>query len=162
MSLNDIENHLLGKHTIGVYPLLEDNTSYFIPGFGYDIPYYDLENELTSRLCVYRKSKNHNKCHNNSYLDCMRSTYITENKLTKNNLNLHPNPTNNTISIQTDENRTINKINIFSINGKLIKSFQFKITEKPENLSVIKLPSGIYFVQVIGDDFVGSLKFVKE
>jgi len=30
LSLNDIENHLFGKHTIGVYPLLEDNTSYFI------------------------------------------------------------------------------------------------------------------------------------
>jgi len=66
---------------------------------------------------------------------------VNENYLNNTTFNIFPNPTNNFITIDTDE--IIEKINFFTIEGELL----LRSTET-KNIDVSKFPSGIILVEV--------------
>ncbi|WP_417430298.1 T9SS type A sorting domain-containing protein [Halpernia sp.] len=80
--------------------------------------------------------------------------YMSVSDIQKSKLKLYPNPVKNTLNIQT-ENK-FQKIEIYSINGQLIKtSFQ-----KETNVS--ELPKGNFLVTVTTDKGVQTEKIIKE
>ena len=66
---------------------------------------------------------------------------VNEYNLNNTSINIFPNPTYNFISINTDE--TVEKVNIYTIEGKLVFS-----TTQSENIDISKFPSGIILVEV--------------
>jgi len=70
-------------------------------------------------------------------------------------INLYPNPSSNTITIDIKED--ISSITIISITGKLIKT----VDKSNNTINVTDLPKGIYFVKLIVDGVVNVEKFIK-
>ncbi len=70
--------------------------------------------------------------------------------------NLYPNPVSETLFI-TSENNTIEKLNVYSINGQLI----FSENESTNQLDVSTLSNGLYFVEVTSENGVAIQKFIK-
>ena len=70
-------------------------------------------------------------------------------------LSVYPNPTNNTLFINTDID--YNTINIYSLSGKLIKTQSASL-----QISVLDLPKGMYFIQLVGNKNNVVQKFIKE
>jgi len=66
-----------------------------------------------------------------------------------------PNPTNNILFINTDID--YNTINIYSLSGKLVKTQSASL-----QISVLDLPKGMYFIQLIGNKNNVVQKFIKE
>ena len=77
----------------------------------------------------------------------------------ENELLLYPNPTNSLINIEYIGDYQLLKI--YSLSGKLIYSQNYDL-ESPIRLSTNDLTPGVYFVELIGDDGVERIKFVKE
>lgn len=73
------------------------------------------------------------------------------------NFKLYPNPTSNTLNIQTVSGF---KFNIVSLDGKLIKSGISK--GKETTIDVSKLASGVYVLEIISEGKQSSQKFIKE
>ena len=72
---------------------------------------------------------------------------------------LYPNPTSNILNINNLTTETISKIEIFTVNGLLIK--HIKPTESIESVDVSAFQSGIYFVKIVVDNQVINYKFIK-
>ena len=72
---------------------------------------------------------------------------------------IYPNPTSNVLHIQNNSGVTMNAINIYSINGSLIK--QIKSNEVVTTISVSELQSGIYFVKIEANNQFITKKFIK-
>jgi hypothetical protein len=71
------------------------------------------------------------------------------------NISVFPNPTNSTLNIETD--LEISKIEITNTQGNLVKTNHMK------NISMLELPSGMYFVKVIfNDNSLWIKKVIKE
>ncbi len=80
---------------------------------------------------------------------------ISENKAVA--FKIYPNPVSETLFI-TSENNTIEKLNVYSINGKLILSEK----EDTNQLDVSALSKGLYFVEITSENGVAVQKFVKQ
>jgi len=98
---------------------------------------------------------------NNYPCDEIQFVSINENKLTK-NIKLYPNPSKENIILENTDKKRIHNLKIFAINGKLIKEVSFTNQKNKEIVSVKELPKGIYFVQVLVEDNLVNLKFIKE
>lgn len=71
-------------------------------------------------------------------------------------IELYPNPTTSTLNISTDED--IKKVQVQSIDGKVIKSYNYSI----KSINVQDLPTGIYLIQIETSRGIETLKFVKQ
>jgi len=89
------------------------------------------------------------KNNNISYCDSVSSTEISQKK----NVEIHPNPTNDFITISNVEKS--NKIELFSLNGKFLK------TLTSNTLSLGNYPEGIYILKVTFEDRVEEMKVIK-
>jgi hypothetical protein len=74
---------------------------------------------------------------------------------TNKDISMFPNPANTVLNIETE--KTISKIEIFNVQGELVK------TANTKNVQIQELSGGIYFVKVIfNDNNVGIKKVIKE
>jgi uncharacterized Ntn-hydrolase superfamily protein len=89
------------------------------------------------------------KNNNISYCDSVSSTEISQKK----NVEIHPNPTNDFITISNVEKS--NKIELFSLNGKFLE------TLTSNTLSLGNYPEGIYILKVTFEDRVEEMKVIK-
>ena len=84
-----------------------------------------------------------------SYCDSVSSTEIYQKK----NVEIHPNPTNDFITISNVEESK--KIELFSLNGKFLE------TVKSNTVSLRNYPKGIYILKVTFEDRVEEMKVIK-
>lgn len=76
----------------------------------------------------------------------------TENKVSKKEASIYPNPTNGPLSIKTEKN---SEIQVYSVDGKILKTLQ---AQKGENeISISELPKGVYFIKTATE----STKVIK-
>ena len=73
------------------------------------------------------------------------------------NIVLSPNPANDLLTINADENYFVEIINI---NGKILKTVQ--MTEKNAKIDINELQKGLYIAKLTGKENTKTLKFVKE
>ena len=67
---------------------------------------------------------------------------------------MFPNPTNGNISIKS--NVSINKIEIYDVFGKLIQS-----KAHSNNLTLEQFATGIYFLKIYSNNYIGTKKIIK-
>ena len=84
-----------------------------------------------------------------SYCDSVLSTEISK----KNDVEIHPNPTNEFITISNVEQSK--KIELFSLNGKFLE------TVKSNTVSLRNYSKGIYILKVTFKDRVEEIKVIK-
>lgn len=72
-------------------------------------------------------------------------------------VNVYPNPTSSSLNIETEF--VMNKAEIYSISGELIKAFVE--TSNRLSLDISFLPTGTYFVKLSGEDKVKVQRFIK-
>ncbi len=80
---------------------------------------------------------------------------VSENSSTE--MHVYPNPVNDVLIIETSNNYDLNPIELYTINGKLIKTVEPSFQNGSMNLSTSELEKGAY-VLVIGNE---RIKFVK-
>ena len=86
---------------------------------------------------------------NISYCDSVSSTEIFQKK----NVEIHPNPTNDFITISNAEESRI--IELFSLNGKFLE------TVKNNAVNLRNYPKGIYILKVTFEDRIEEMKVIK-
>lgn len=102
-------------------------------------------------------SENENILHH-GYLPLTRH-FLNLNSISSTTLNLYPNPTSNTLVIDS-ENLKEFSIKIFSSTGVLVYE---AIKNTNDIINVSNLSSGVYFVQLNdGSSNLSSLKFIKQ
>ncbi|PCI96232.1 MAG: hypothetical protein COB15_11100 [Flavobacteriales bacterium] len=131
---------------------------YYIEGLGgrggpFSIPlsYFEAGSWL---MCISDTNQNTIYSQNSCY------SFITgiDNKFIEtSNISINPNPVSDYFTIDTEID--INEINILDISGKSIKSI---IQTSTKAFSVSDLPSGIYFVKVIGKKHTIIRKIIKQ
>lgn len=83
-----------------------------------------------------------------------------------NNIGIYPNPTKGKIKIES--NKTIEQVDIIDINGRAVKQFKInngKALTAGNSKLIIDLShqaKGIYFIKLIGEDFVSTQKLILE
>ena len=81
----------------------------------------------------------------------------TENFEAENVIYIYPNPVDNWLKIKSEI--SINKINIFDINGKLIKAI--KDNSDIQQVNVASFSKGLYFIEIINENKKSIKKFIK-
>jgi photosystem II stability/assembly factor-like uncharacterized protein len=82
---------------------------------------------------------------------------INDNKPESVSLKLFPNPTSGDLTVETPEKGTLS---VYNLNGVLL--LQRKLTEPSATIDVNTLPTGVYFVKLVGVKGVQVGKFVKQ
>ena len=85
---------------------------------------------------------------------------ISELKINKSNYSIYPNPVNDVLNINFNENVKNAQISIMNIAGQTIKVQVENNTSKFE-MNTSSLPSGIYFARILADGKITILKFIK-
>jgi hypothetical protein len=80
------------------------------------------------------------------------------NQLTK-NISVYPDPANDIITVKISGEKAGNNLAIMNIEGR--KLIDRQITGSSIRIDISSLPSGVYFVQVIGERMVEVGKFIK-
>jgi hypothetical protein len=84
------------------------------------------------------------------YSDCYDMSYgIESNKLTVGNINVFPNPSNGSFTVDFGNLENIREIRILDLLGKIV--FQQSIN-KQSKINIDKLPSGVYILTVIDNE----------
>jgi hypothetical protein len=76
------------------------------------------------------------------------------------NILIFPNPAQNNITIKSK--LSVEKISIYSINGRLLKSKKIKNIQTEYGLDISKLSKGFYFIQIQSGNSKQQSKFIKE
>ncbi len=76
-----------------------------------------------------------------------------------NTITLYPNPTKNTLQLNTQD-QTINQVNIYTMTGS--KVLQLEVDSVSPTVDVSSLASGVYYVQLYSGKNVALKKFIKE
>lgn len=104
---------------------------------------------LTENLMV--KFKFDNKGNNNMYIDNIQVGHPDQLKLpaiTKQDIEIYPNPANETVHLQTGENHSITKVSVYSLTGQLVKSFTGMEQSPAVELDVKDLMNGYYLFRI--------------
>ncbi len=103
----------------------------------------------TSNLMVRFRFKN--KGNNNLYIDNIQLGNLNElgvNQLSKNNVEIYPNPANDQITFDLGMNHEVENINVYDLTGKLIQTFS-NIDQSPSfDLDVKSLNEGFYLFKI--------------
>jgi len=73
---------------------------------------------------------------------------------------IYPNPVQNQFTVQSENASQIKQIDITNLSGQVMGHY-YPETKNKTTISMDKFPSGIYWVNIIGDDFVSKQKIVK-
>lgn len=98
----------------------------------------------------------------NNYNNCVNRTALRQNPAQLSNpnlainqkINVYPNPTSSILKIKTD--LLIEKVEIMDSNGRMVQS-----SVKANEINVVHLASGIYFLKIYTADSVFNHKFIK-
>ncbi|MNY20202.1 hypothetical protein D3C86_1536720 [compost metagenome] len=71
---------------------------------------------------------------------------------------IYPNPTKDAIYFQNSAHKSIEKVTITDLNGKIV----FKQSNNPVEINVQRLKQGIYIIQILSEGEVFKSKFIKE
>ncbi len=93
------------------------------------------------------------------YLEASVALGLQTNQL-MNSITLYPNPASNVLNIDHKTSETISSVEIYSINGALIRKIQN--TETIQSITISDLEKGIYFVKLELNNQVLNYKFIKE
>ncbi len=92
--------------------------------------------------------------------DCYGVTTVGIEEDGLNNLvSIYPNPTNHSISIELNGDSETRQINIYNTLGQVVKSFS-GVNQNLQN--IILEESGVYYVEVITDEYKGIVKVIRE
>ena len=75
-------------------------------------------------------------------------------------INIYPNPSNGEIHFKNPLNEKYVKIEIFSLDGKLVFSGEFKTAKKEITLNIKSLENGIYIIKITAGKKIQTNKFV--
>lgn len=81
-----------------------------------------------------------------------------ENFNKKDDFKIYPNPTKNSLNIQSKEDLKIQNVSVFNTLGQLV----LKINNSSTSIDVSSLTSGTYFIEVVSDKGTTNSKFMKE
>ena len=112
---------------------------------------YDMETE-TVTIKVYGGSPY------SKLIEIEGSNNAIDESLIKDHIRLYPNPSHGTTTLTFDEGIAVHQINIWSIEGKLLREYPHIDSQTLD----IDLPNGLYLVEVITKDSKRVLKFIKE
>ena len=84
-------------------------------------------------------------------------TSIHTNEMQGNEVEIFPNPASQQLNIKS-KRFDFNEIFIVDVSGRVMKT----TTNETNNINVTKLPSGIYFINLVSDTNTIVKKFVKE
>lgn len=86
------------------------------------------------------------------------TTALSTNKFTINDsFKMHPNPSKNNFELSSNENIIINEVNVYSLQGQLIKAFK-----NQNQYNVSDLAKGIYMVKINTGEGLASKKLIVE
>ena len=71
-----------------------------------------------------------------------------------------PNPSNDKITISSPELNGITQLSIFNISGE--KVFERQLTNTETQIDISALPRGVYFVRVWNENFLETIKMIKQ
>ena len=98
-------------------------------------------------------------------IGCLKSNYQTSSIeelfdfAKQDKMNIYPNPASQNININAES--YINKIEIYSVSGELLKVYD-NISSTNTRLELENLQTGAYIIKAYFDGFTYSKKFVKE
>lgn len=99
-----------------------------------------------------------------SFASLMHSDHIAsigyENKVTKTNIKLYPNPAKNSVNIELPTSNTNYLIKIFTSEGQLIKSVDLKV--EMSSIDISDFSKGLYLMEIVGPENVFTKKFMVD
>src|SRR5690606_23712317 len=75
---------------------------------------------------------------------------------------LYPNPASNVVNLVNKTNISLEKMMIYDINGKLVSQTDLRTMQGQQAVDVSTLASGVYVVQIIGDNASTVKRLIKE
>jgi hypothetical protein len=79
-------------------------------------------------------------------------------------ISYYPNPVKEELFLKWDliENNSVSNIDVYSLNGQLLKSFKGNLTQNSQIINFIDLPVGVYYVNLIFlNGETKSIKIIK-
>lgn len=138
---------------------IEDTTDYYVEGVGHPRGFvfpYSYFFEGNHYLHTYRQMENLSYYEFSDGL-CEFNVSINEYEIQNLGLILSPNPASSQLEIQVRDNVNIEKISIYSLDGKLI-SKQTNFSRKTAFIDISHLQNGIYLLEVINVDGFQEIK----
>jgi hypothetical protein len=86
----------------------------------------------------------------------------TQMNLSHTYFNLYPNPTSGNFTLEQKGDKTYGmvKVEIYSMNGKKVMTENI-VGEKKHEFNFSDLPVGLYFVKIVADEYVETIKLIK-
>ena len=79
------------------------------------------------------------------------------------NIALYPNPTKDNVTLNIDGLKRNILVYLTDVNGRTIKEYSMKESEKELNIEMKNLASGVYYLRIIADnDLLQTIKIIKE
>lgn len=86
---------------------------------------------------------------------------IDNNFTSNSSLNVYPNPCQNTINVALDETAKIEKVEVMSITGAIVRNIN-NVNNTTLEINTSDLNSGLYFITIHSQDGIKTAKFIKE
>ncbi len=96
----------------------------------------------------------------NEILSLCSSSYVSETHLSS-DLYLYPNPAAGTVTIHWSQSNENSCVNIYSFSGQCIYYKQTE-TENSVSIDVSTYPKGVYFIKMVGKEFVETRKLIVQ
>lgn len=95
--------------------------------------------------------------------DINSNTSATKSQLAKANLNIYPNPATNQFSITFEKNIKNGFLEIFSVDGRCVKSLMLLNNQSLVDININDLTNGIYYVKVSSEsgEIIGKLMVIE-
>lgn len=77
-------------------------------------------------------------------------------------ISIYPNPAKETITLQKNYTTELISLEIFDVNGRLLKTFDVSKMQFTKEIDVANLAAGIYFVTVTSNKSKGSMRLIKQ
>ena len=116
-----------------------------------------LKNYNVSKLLLWFKSLNNPKT--GWSLNYNATVSAVENHVFSDNITIYPNPVKNELYIDIDKSNPECLVNVFDINGQLVKSVN--IAQMTNLIDIKDFKSGIYTIQMIFSKTIEMRKFIK-
>jgi Secretion system C-terminal sorting domain len=83
-----------------------------------------------------------------------------ENNISEFTVSVFPNPTNNELTVSSEQLVARDKIKIMDVNGKIVKQILIENISIEQKISVSDVPNGIYFVHILSNEKTAMQKIV--
>jgi uncharacterized delta-60 repeat protein len=153
-------NYLVRRNSDGSADTTFDIGSGFSPGIGYGSSITeiisDVDVDSDGRILVGGSFRLFNGQPENAFVRLRpEGSLSTPNITEERSFVIYPNPVKNTIHITTRNGKTVDKVYLYSVTGKLI------ISVTDTNLDVSSLENGLYILKIISGNEVDQFKFLK-